>query len=196
VAQRAALAAVLTLLAAAGCSSGTNTSAQPSTSSTSATSAAAAQPSPTTDAVPFPADTSPDGGPADDGGDPHPDPDGIRVTRLELSTEDGFDRLVVQLDGAGVPRWDVAYNGPENSNGAPVTIAGDAFLLLTMQVGTQSAEAVPSVSGSGLIAEAADVGLFEGFQDVMIGVRGGELPFRAFAMTDPGRIVVDVRLAG
>jgi hypothetical protein len=102
----------------------------------------------------------------------------------------------VQLDGAGVPRWDIAYNGPENSNGAPVTIAGDAFLLLTMQVGTQSAEAVPSVSGSGLIAEAADVGLFEGFQDVMIGVRGGELPFRAFAMTDPGRIVVDVRPAG
>jgi hypothetical protein len=28
---------------------------------------------------------------------------------------------------------------------------------------------------------------------VLVGVRGGELPFRAFALTDPGRIVIDVR---
>jgi hypothetical protein len=39
-------------------------------------------------------------------------------------------------------------------------------------------------------------GYFEGSEEVLIGVRGGEAPFRAFALTDPGRIVVDVRSAG
>jgi hypothetical protein len=52
------------------------------------------------------------------------------------------------------------------------------------------------VSGSGLIAEAGDVGLFEGIQDFLVGVRGGPLPFRAFTMTKPTRIVIDVRPAG
>ena len=193
--QRARLTVVVALLVAtAGCGSGSEQSARPSAGPTTAapSSSAAATPTPSTSAVPFPANTSPDGGDAD--------PQGVvpsfRLTGLELTAEDGFDRLVVQLDGAGVPEWHVAYGPPENDNGAPVTMAGDAFLHLTMYVGTEAAPPVPSVSGSGLIAEAGDVGLFEGIEDVLIGVRGGPLPFRAFTMTQPGRIVIDVRPAG
>jgi hypothetical protein len=52
-------------------------------------------------------------------------------------------------------------------------MAGDSFLHLTMHVGTETAVPVPSVSGSGVIAEAGDVGLFEGIQDVLIDTRGG-----------------------
>ena len=37
---------------------------------------------------------------------------------------------------------------------------------------------------------------FEGTEEVLIGVRGGERPFRAFALTDPGRIVIDVPSSG
>jgi hypothetical protein len=197
VGQRAHLTVVVALLVAvAGCGTSSEQSAQPSASSTTAAPSSSAPatpaPAPSTSAVPFPADTSPDGGDAD--------PQGVvpsfRLTGLELTAEDGFDRLVVQLDGAGVPEWQVGYGPPENDNGAPVTMAGDSFLHLTMYVGTEAAPPVPSVSGSGLIAEARDVGLFEGIQDVLIGVRGGPLPFRAFTMTEPGRIVIDVRPAG
>ena len=71
-AQCARLVAVLPLLlTASGCGSGTATSAQPSTGTpTTAPSAPTAPASPTTAAVPFPSDTSPDGGPADPGGVP------------------------------------------------------------------------------------------------------------------------------
>jgi hypothetical protein len=36
-------------------------------------------------------------------------------------------------------------------------------------------------------------GSFEGYEEVLIGIDGGEQPFRAFPLTDPGRIVIDVR---
>ena len=46
------------------------------------------------------------------------------------------------------------------------------------------------------MAQILTTGYFEGTEEVLIGVRGGELPFRSFALTDPGRIVIDVRAAG
>jgi hypothetical protein len=49
------------------------------------------------------------------------------------------------------------------------------------------------VTGTGLIAQARTTGFFEGYEEVLVGVVGGELPFRAFALTDPGRIVIDLR---
>ena len=49
--------------------------------------------------MPFPADTSPDGGAAD----PQGVPADFRLTGLQLGSGNGFDRLVVQFDGAGVP---------------------------------------------------------------------------------------------
>jgi hypothetical protein len=51
-------------------------------------------------------------------------------------------------------------------------------------------------SSPGPIAQILTTGWFEGTEEVLIGVRGGELPFRAFALTDPGRIVIDVPGAG
>jgi hypothetical protein len=39
-------------------------------------------------------------------------------------------------------------------------------------------------------------GYFEGSEEVLIGVTGGQMPFRAFALTDPCRIVIDVRSVG
>jgi hypothetical protein len=49
------------------------------------------------------------------------------------------------------------------------------------------------VSASGVLAQARTTGLFEGTAEVLAGVRGGQQPFRAFALTDPGRIVIDVQ---
>jgi hypothetical protein len=43
---------------------------------------------------------------------------------------------------------------------------------------------------------AITTGFFEGSGAVLIGARGREVPFRAFALTDPGRIVIDVHPAG
>jgi hypothetical protein len=50
-----------------------------------------------------------------------------------------------------------------------------------------------SATGSGTIAEAKTTGFFEGSEEVLVGIRGGVKPFAAFTLTDPGRIVIDVK---
>jgi hypothetical protein len=142
----------------------------------------------------FPADTGDDGGPAQPGS--NSDPAGrTRVEGLRLTTHGGFTRLVVDLSSSGVPEWKVGYSDASGPDGRPVDIAGDAFLRL--QVKTEAApggRATSDVSTSpGALAQARTTGFFEGYEEVLIGMREGERPFRAFALTDPGRIVIDVR---
>lgn len=145
----------------------------------------------------FPADTSDDGGPAQDGSaaDPAGQAGGLG---LRLSTHDGYTRLVIELRSNGVPEWNVGYSEASGPGGGPVEITGDAFLRVSLKTGIE-----PRGQGDqrlrtspGPIAEVLTTGYFEGSEEVLIGIAGGELPFRAFALTDPGRIVIDVRAAG
>jgi hypothetical protein len=204
--RRVAVAAAIlgTLLTACGTSSPTasNTS-PPATSSRSATSpapraetSAAGSGSAGSETAPpaaFPASTAPDGGPAQAGATA--DPTGqMHVTALRLGEHPTYSRLVVDLSGAGVPKWRVAYGEKTGPGGGPVTLAGDAFLRLSLMTGAEpGVQTSSSVTGSGLIAQARTTGFFEGYEEVLVGVTGGRLPFRAFALTDPGRIVIDVR---
>jgi hypothetical protein len=122
----------------------------------------------------------------------------MRVSRLRYSTEQGYTRLVIDLNTAGVPAWTARYTEASGPGGGPVDIQGDAFLRVALQT-----QADPGGQGQsdmkvspGPIAEAKTTGFFEGYEEVLIGIRGGEMPFRAFALTDPGRIVIDVRATG
>jgi hypothetical protein len=116
------------------------------------------------------------------------------VTSIRVGTHEGFDRLVIDLSTNAVPEWTARYTEASGPGGGPVDIAGDAFLRISLF--TQAEPGIQSsadVSSSGLIAQARTTGFFEGYEEVLVGVRGGQLPFRAFALTDPGRIVIDVR---
>ena len=122
----------------------------------------------------------------------------MRVTGIRLTGQNGSSRLVVDLSGNGVPEWTVGYSEPTDPGGGPVDISGDAFLRVQLRTGTQpSGQSSSRVSASpGPVVEARTTGYFEGTEEVLIGVRGGEVPFRAYAQTDPGRIVIDVGPAG
>jgi hypothetical protein len=195
VTQRRQLAAVLVvapLLVSAGC---TGWDAEPSATS-SATPELTTTPDRTPPSTP-PTDTdeqSEDGGPAQAGSDP--DPAGrMRVSGLRYSTQQGYTRLVIDLSTDGVPAWTARYTEASGPGGGAVDIDGDAFLRVSLQTGAD-----PGGRGEnqirvspGPIAEAKTTGFFEGSEEVLIGMRGGEAPFRAFALTDPGRIVIDVR---
>ena len=155
-------------------------------------------PAPTDERLPddpsFPTDTDPDSGPAQPGAED--DPEGsLRVAGLRFDSDDGGARLVIDISGSGVPEWTVGYSEPTGPGGGPVDIDGEAFLRVQVRTGAQpGGQGTSRISLSpGPVAEALTTGLFEGTEEVLIGVRGGELPFRAFALTDPGRIVVDVR---
>jgi hypothetical protein len=145
----------------------------------------------------FPADTSDDGGPAQagSGGDA---PGQVGGVGLRLATHDGFSRLVIDLHSNGVPEWNVGYSEASGPGGGPVDIDGDAFLRVSLRTGVApNGQGESRVRTSpGPIAEVLTTGYFEGSEEVLIGIAGGEAPFRAFALTDPGRIVIDVRSAG
>jgi hypothetical protein len=206
----AAIVVAVPLLLATGCTGGDDDEPEASATSTSSPSSAPTTPkspetstpaAPTDEEPPcdanFPADTSDDGGPAEPGATTDPSGQGGGVA-IRLATHEGYDRLVLDLNTAGVPAWNVGYGEASGPGGGPVEIEGDAFLRVSLQTGSE-----PSGQGQsrvktapGPIAEVVTTGFFEGSEEVLIGVRGGEAPFRAFALTDPGRIVIDVRSAG
>lgn len=206
----AAILVAVPLVLTAGCTGGDDEPEASATTSTSSSSSAPTTPkspetsapaSPTDEEPPgdanFPADTSDDGGPAESGSTPDPSAQGGGVS-IRLATHEGYDRLVLDLNTAGVPAWTVGYGEASGPGGGPVEIEGDAFLRVALQTGSEpSGQGQSRVKTSpGPIAEVVTTGFFEGSEEVLIGVRGGEAPFRAFALTDPGRIVVDVRSAG
>ena len=144
----------------------------------------------------FPTDTDADGGPAQPGsGDAE---EAMGVEGVRYTTENGYVRLVVSLSGSGVPEWTVGYSEPTTPGGGPADIAGEAFLRLQLHTGTApDGQSTTNISTNpGPVAQVKTTGFFEGTEEVLIGVRGGERPFRAFALTDPGRIVIDVPSSG
>ena len=191
-----------------GCTGGDSEATAPAGSSTTSPRTTTPESTPTTsgsaptdEATPtgtdFPADTSDDGGPAQTGSSA--DPAGqMHVKGIRISSNPGYTRLVIDLTSHGVPVWTARYTEASGPGGGPVQIEGKAFLRLSLQTGADPGNQGQNDTklSPGPVAEARTTGFFEGSEEVLIGMRDGETPFRAFALTDPGRIVIDVRPAG
>lgn len=118
----------------------------------------------TPSAAPSPANTLPDTGHAT----------GLSVgtlTDLRVGAHDGFDRVVLEFNGPDTPDWNVRYvaQAVGDASGLPIHVTGDAVLEITWS------------------------SLFEGYLQAFVGVKGGQHLFRAYALSDPARIVVEVR---
>ena len=141
----------------------------------------------------FAADISAEAGPAQAGstGDPAGK---MHITAVRLEHHEGYDRVIIELNTAGVPEWTAHYGEATGPGGGPLTIAGDAFLRVSLKTSARPGIQTPSTvsSDSGIIAQAKTTGFFEGHEEVMTGVWHTTQPFRASVLTDPGRIVVDV----
>jgi hypothetical protein len=142
----------------------------------------------------FPASIADDGG-EEQRGSTEETSDDMLVTGIRLLPQNGYDRLIVDLNTNGVPFWTARYSEASTAAGDPVAVAGNSFLRLGLFTENSSAEPVATVLGEGVVAEARSTGSLGGYQEVLIGVRGAPAPFRTFALTDPGRIVVDIRPA-
>jgi hypothetical protein len=206
--RRSAGLAVLSLalvpLLSAGCSQGDADGPPPEAAATSAAVPSAEPPvtergaedeAPPPDAG-FPASVSDDSGAGLPGSST--DPEGSTVVAgIRLLPQNGYDRVVVDLDTAGTPAWTARYSTEATAAGDPVPVAGESFLRLGLYTENSSAEPVAAVlAQAGLVAEVRSTGSLGGYQEVLVGVRGAPAPFRAFALTDPGRLVVDIRPAG
>ncbi len=218
----AVAAMISTLALLAGCAGGSSdhatASAAPSATASTAPSTPTATPSPLPEptatpgqddtvgdgdpragATPFPANTEPDTGEASGGSVG-------TLTDIRVGGHEGFDRVVFEFNGPGVPAWEVRYVAEAigDASGLPVDVAGDAVLQVLLQPvaypmdGTTpySGPPVIAVAGTEQVTEVVNNSIFEGYLQAFIGVDDGEQPFRAYSLTDPARIVVEVQHAG
>jgi hypothetical protein len=168
---------------------------------TSATSTVAGSPSPTATAAvcakpPFTATTARDTEAATGSI--------LGLVRARASAQACYDRVVFDLRGraAGAPGWRVEYVTKPTSDGSgnPVAVNGPAYLqVLITNTGypDDTGVAEPAVkrftpTGTSKVREVVLDGVFEGQYTAYIGI-SAKLPFRVFRLSNPARVVVDVR---
>ncbi len=146
----------------------------------------------------FPADTRRD--------EQEPSGGALTVTKVRVAAQDGYDRVVLELAGdqSGQPGWFVEYSDDprQQGSGEPVEVDGDAVLSVYVRgVGYPFDTGVDEVSGRPVLppglTSVTDVRLgstFEGQYEAYIGT-SGTLPFRVFRLSNPARVVIDVRHA-
>ncbi len=122
------------------------------------------------------------------------------LTDVRVAHHEGFDRIVLELTGTGTPGWSVAYvdEAVLDGSGKVVRLGGESTLDIYASGTTWPAPGYYSGPTRVDPADGGDVrdlyvaGTFEGNTQVLAGIEGGQVPFRAFALTDPPRLVVDV----
>ncbi len=199
-----ALLVLALLVGVTGCSDHSTDNADPTIAPTTSIAPTTGTPQPSSTASPrastppFLADTS-----ADDGGQGSGNVLGL--TGVRVAHHLGFDRVVFDLGGTGTPGWRVEYTTwPRyDGSGEPVRLKGKVYLQVFLRgmgypddIGIapygDSATRLPGTGTRG-IAEIVPGGVFEGDQQAFIGLTGAKRPFRAFALANPARVVVDVR---
>lgn len=209
---RAAGGAVALLLAALpACSEDRPTSAGPATTD-EATPTASPSPSPTGAPSPSPSPERPDEQPEQDEApfpaDRRPDTaehTGERLSPVDLrfGVHDGYDRVVLDLAGDGLPGWHAEYvDVPRNQGrGDRADVEGEAYLEVMVRGAQYPTEpgAEPyrgpdtlTPGASGVVVEVQKGPLYEGYQQLFVGVRS-EQPFRVFRLADQPRVVIDVQ---
>lgn len=126
---------------------------------------------------------------------------------VRVSKHDGFDRVVVVFKGAGTPGWSAQYvrTPTADGSGEAVDVRGDNFLDLYAS-GVTIRNGYPKTPADffhgprhfapehgGVIEDINVVGWFEGYSQLLLGIDGDKVPFRVFALTNPSRLVVDVK---
>jgi len=127
----------------------------------------------------------------------------LSPTNLRFGVHDGYDRLVLDLEGDGDPGWRAEYvDEPSGqASGEPVDLDGNAFLVINVQgmilptepgaVPYEGPDVIQPASG-GVIREVVFGSLFEGTQEIFVGLASKE-PFRVYLLHSPTRIVLDVQ---
>ncbi len=120
------------------------------------------------------------------------------VTRARASTATGFDRFVLEFDGA-VPAYTVkptpTATFTQDPSGQQLQLAGAAGLRITLTgstISSQFGDPADVTYPYPVLRESRRLGDFEGTLSWGLGLAGASC-FRAFALTTPGRLVVDIQ---
>ena len=121
-------------------------------------------------------------------------------TDVRSAQHEGFNRVVLEFSGIGIPGWSVNYvdEAMLEGSGKIVTLGGDAILNISASGTTWPAAGYYSgptqfePEHGGEIKDVYVGGTFEGYSQVLAGINGAAVPFRVFTLADPPRLVVDV----
>ncbi|WP_137293992.1 AMIN-like domain-containing (lipo)protein [Nocardioides dongxiaopingii] len=201
-----AAAALLSLPLLAGCA---DDSVAEDATTTPAAGTATPDPTSETPSVPTSVPTSdPTSAPPDfpDGtGDQAADGTGAGLVLVDVrpARRDGYDRVVLEFSGKGTPGWVLDYvdRARLEGSGDVVDVDGAATLQVFASGTTWPApdyysgptRLTPQGGGAGGVAEVHVAGTFEGYTQVFVGIDDGPVPFRAFTLTSPSRLVIDVQ---
>lgn len=121
------------------------------------------------------------------------------VTQVRLASQSGYDRFVIELNGP-VPHYDVTPQSgatfTQSPSGLAVTLSGSAGLVVTLHGaqanGSYSGPSDLHSAGTSVIQEARQTQDFEGVVTWSLGLSQSAC-FRAFTLTGPSRLVIDVQ---
>jgi len=131
------------------------------------------------------------------------------LERVALGRHEGFDRLVFQFRGDGLPGYRVEYATPpfvEDGSGKPVSVDGNAFVVVRMEPASgfdlNTGEGVivyqgpkrlqGATAGTSKVREAVRTGDFEAVLTWTIGL-DAKVPFLVTTASSPARLIVDFR---
>jgi hypothetical protein len=131
------------------------------------------------------------------------------LERVAIGHHDGYDRVVFEFRDEGLPGYRVEYVQPplkEDGSGAPVDVAGNAFVVVRMEpasgfdLNTGEGELVykgpkriaGSSAGATVVQEVVRTGDFEAVLSWAVGLEA-KVPFRVTTAASPSRLIVDFK---
>ncbi|WP_269508233.1 AMIN-like domain-containing (lipo)protein [Corynebacterium faecium] len=127
-------------------------------------------------------------------------PSRLVVVGVRVGAHEGFDRVVVDLEGDGDPGWFVDYTSTpmQETVGQPLQVAGNSFLNINVdgtvypfELGKDNNVPVTMAGDTGNVIDVISAGTYEGRSQVVVGLRS-ELPYSVQVLKDPTRVVVDI----
>jgi hypothetical protein len=129
------------------------------------------------------------------------------LERVAVGRHEGYDRVVFQFRGDGLPGYRVEYVDPplkEDGSGEPVDVAGSAFVVVRMEPasgfdlnsgdGQLVYKGPKRLPGASVVKEVVRTGDFEAVLTWAVGL-DAKVPFRVTTATSPSRLIVDFRAA-
>jgi hypothetical protein len=127
------------------------------------------------------------------------------LDRVAVGRHAGYDRVVFQFRGEGLPGYRIEYVEPplkEDGSGDPVDLAGNAFVVVRMEpasgfdLNSGEGELVykgpKRLVGASVVKEVVRTGDFEAVLSWAVGLEA-KVPFRVTTADSPSRLIVDFR---
>lgn len=126
----------------------------------------------------------------------------LAVTDMRVAHHDGYDRVVLELQGSGEPGWIMRWQDTAQSAGSGdvVPLEGSKVLVVAVTGIKYPEPGDPSAvynqrrqpSDTTVVKEVVLESPFEGEMLAFIGATG-EVPYRVTSLTNPIRLVIDIQ---